>query len=322
MLWRRVFRLALEDGIIMRTTRHIWSLLIGLALIAPAAAYAQGGGRGTAVFHIGTTEILNVEPMENIPAIASAPFSADATTEFSQMLSDGNRIERRFSTSLARDGKGRTRSEQDVAMLGPLVVLQKGMNWSTNSVHTTTAQQEPQPPRFTIITDPIDGVTYTLDERSKEARRSPSKITTAQLIEIQKLNDKLLAGTQSLIVESLATRQIEGVSAEGTRITTTIPAGQIGNLNPINVVTERWVAKDLQMAVLITRRDPRSGETVYRLTNIVRAEPPPDLFTVPSDYRIVDLQKQVDQVKRQLEERKIRADQEIKKFEKAKAGQE
>ena len=45
------------------------------------------------------------------------------------------------------------------------------------------------------------------------------------------------------------------------------------------------------MAVLITRRDPRSGDTVYRLTNIVRAEPPPDLFTVPSDYRIVDLGK-------------------------------
>ena len=45
------------------------------------------------------------------------------------------------------------------------------------------------------------------------------------------------------------------------------------------------------MAVLITRRDPRSGDTVYRLTNIVRAEPPPDLFTVPSDYRIVDLRQ-------------------------------
>jgi hypothetical protein len=305
----------------MRTTRYIWSSLIGFALIAPSTALAQGGGRGTAVFHVGGTEILNVEPMENVPAIAGAPFTADATTEFTQMLSDGNRIERRFSTALARDGKGRTRSEQDVAMLGPLVVLHKGMNWSTNAVHTTTAQQE-QPPRFTVITDPIDGVTYTLDERSKEARRSPSKLTTAQLIEVQKLNDKLLAGAHSLIVESLGTRQIEGVSAEGTRITTTIPAGQIGNLNPINIVTERWVAKDLQMAVLITRRDPRSGDTVYRLTNIVRAEPPPDLFTVPSDYRIVDLQKQVDQAKRQLEERKLRADQEIKKFEKAKAGQE
>jgi len=296
------------------------SLITTVALIAPAAVYAQGGGRGTAVFHVGTTEILNVEPMENVPAIAGAPFSADATTEFSQMLSDGNRIERRFSTSLARDGKGRTRSEQDVAMLGPLVVLEKGMNWKTSPA---AAPSPSEPPRFTVINDPVDNVTYTLDERSKEARRSPTKSATAQFMEVQKLNDKLInvrGGGNAVVVESLGTRQIEGVSAEGTRMTTTIPAGQIGNLNPINVVTERWIAKDLQMAILMTRRDPRSGDTVYRLTNIVRAEPPPDLFTVPSDYRIVDLQKKVDEMKRQLEERTIRADQEIKKFEKARAG--
>jgi hypothetical protein len=295
---------------------------------------AQGGGRGTAVFNVGTAEILNVEPMENVPAIGGAPFSADATTEFTQMLSDGNRIERRFSTSLARDGKGRTRSEQDVAMLGPLVVLQKGMNWSTHTFSTTPGQQEPEPPRFTVITDPVDSVTYTLDERMKEARRSPAKMTVhsvelkAQSIELKKVADKLEmvarqgATTNTLIVEPLGTRQIEGVSAEGTRMTTTIPAGQIGNLNPISMVTERWFSKDLQIAVLITRRDPRSGDTVYRLTNIVRVEPPPDLFTVPSDYRIVDLQKQVDEMKRKLEETKIRVDREMKKFEKARTGQE
>ena len=304
----------------MRTTRYIWSSLIGFALIAPSTALAQGGGRGTAVVHDGTAEILNVEPMENVPAIAGAPFTADATTEFSQMLSDGNRIERRFNTSLARDDKGRTRSEQDVAMLGPLVVLQKGMNWSANSFQTTPPAQQ-EPPRFTVITDPVEGVTYTLDERMKEARRNPSKISTLQFLEVQKINDKLVNIRQGAVhVESLGTRQIEGVSAEGTRMTTTIPAGQIGNLNPINVVTERWFSKDLRMAVLMTRRDPRSGDTVYRLTNIVRAEPPPDLFMVPSDYRIVDLQKKVDEMKRQLEERKIRADQEIKKSEKARAG--
>ena len=301
--------------------RHIGIWFFAAALIAPPTASAQGGGRGTAVFHVGTAEILNVEPMENVPSIAGVPFTADATTELTQTLSDGNRIERRFSTSFARDGKGRTRSEQDVAMLGPLVVLHKGMNWSTNAVHTTTAQQE-QPPRFTVITDPVDGVTYTLDERMKEARRNPSKAPTPQSLEIQKLNDKLLAGVNSVIVESLGTRQFEGISAEGTRITTTIQAGQIGNLNPINVVSERWFAKDLQMAVLITRRDPRSGDTVYRLTNIVRTEPPPDLFTVPSDYRIVDLQKRVDEMQRHLEETKIRAHQEIKRLEKAKTGQE
>ena len=302
-------------------SRHIAIWFFAAVLIAPAAASAQGGGRGAAaVFHVGTTEILDVAPMENVPAIAGAPFTADAATEFTQMLSDGNRIERRFSTSLARDGKGRTRSEQDVAMLGPLVVLQKGMNWSANSLQVTPPQQPEQPPRFTVITDPVEGVTYTLDERSKEARRNPAKIGTQQAPEVKKINDKITGradGANAVIVESLGTRQFDGVSAEGTRITSTIPAGQIGNLNPINLVTERWFSKQLQMAVLITRRDPRSGETIYRLTNIVRTEPPPDLFTVPSDYHIVDLLKYVDDMKRQLEDRKNRADQEMKKFEKA-----
>ena len=320
----------------MQTTRYIWtSLIAGAALIAPATAHAQGGGRGTAaVFHVNTTEILNVEPMENVPAIAGAPFTADATTEFTQTLSDGNRIERRFSTELARDGKGRTRSEQDVAMLGPLTVLQKGMSWTTHSFQPAPGQQEPEPPRFTVITDPVDGVTYTLDERMKQARRSTAKIATsqsfelkAQSVELKKVADRLElarqgAGANSVVIEPLGTRQIEGVSAEGTRMTTTIPAGQIGNLNPISMVTERWFSKELQMAVLVTRRDPRSGDTVYRLTNIVRTEPPPDLFTVPSDYQIIDLQKQVDSLKLELEERKIKAEQEMKKFEKARTGQE
>src|SRR5688572_23687734 len=107
-------------GDTMRINTHLTLLIAGAALIAPSGAAAQGGGRGTAVFHLGKAEILNVEPMENVTSIANAPFTADATTEFTQVLQDGNRIEQRFTTSLARDGRGRTRSEQDVAMLGPL----------------------------------------------------------------------------------------------------------------------------------------------------------------------------------------------------------
>jgi hypothetical protein len=277
--------------------RYVGTLLMAAAaLVMPSVADAQVGGRGTAVFHAGTTEIIHVEAMENVPTIANAPFTADATTEFTQALSDGNRIERRFTTSLARDGRGRTRSEQDVAMLGPLVVLQKGMNWTAGH---PVASPHGDPPRFTVITDPVEGVTYTLDERHKEARRNPLKNRTLQFLEVNQIATKIEAISRSdspdaLIVERLGTRQIEGVSAEGSRSTTTIPAGQIGNLNPINVVTERWFSTQLQMPVLIIRRDPRSGETVYRLTNIVRAEPPPDLFTLPSDYRVVDISKKVE----------------------------
>jgi hypothetical protein len=302
----------------MRINRYSWTVIILAALLVPSAAQAQSGGRGTAVFHLGTAEILNVEPMENVPAISGAPFTADATTEFTQMLSDGNRIERRFTTSMARDGRGRTRSEQEVAMLGPLTVLQKGtsLNWTAGQ---PAAGAPGEPPRFTVITDPVEGVTYTLDERTKEARRNSAKIATQQFIEVKKLADKIEtagrgAGANPPVVESLGTRQVEGVSAEGTRTTTTIPAGQIGNLNPINLVTERWFSKELRMAVLITRRDPRSGDTVYRLTNIVRAEPPPDLFSVPSDYRVVDL--------RRIDEVKVHLEREAKKLEKARSGQE
>ena len=94
------------------------------------------------------------------------------------------------------------------------------------------------------------------------------------------------AAASKITTESLGTRSIEGVMAEGTRTTSTIPAGAIGNVMPIEVVTERWYSRELQMAVLISRRDPRSGDSVYRLRNIVKAEPPPDLFTVPSDYQV------------------------------------
>jgi hypothetical protein len=299
----------------MRINRSLGILVITGALIAPSSADAQGGGRGVALVHAGRAEIVHVEPMENVPAIAGAPFTAEATTEFTQMLSDGNRIERRFSTSLARDGRGRTRSEQDVAMLGPLVVLEKGPRWVAKDAGAPS-----EPPRFTVIADPVDGVTYTLDERMKEARRNRLKISTLQLLEEGKIANKWEqamrgAGATPPAVESLGTRQIEGVSAEGTRTTTTIPAGQIGNLNPIHLATERWYSKELRMPVLITRRDPRAGDTVYRLTNIVRADPPPDLFTVPSDYRIVDMSKHVEQIK--VLEKKIELE---KKVEKARAG--
>ena len=89
-------------------------------------------------------------------------------------------------------------------------------------------------------------------------------------------------------MQDLGVRTIEGVRAQGTRTTTTIPAGAIGNVRPIEIVSERWFSPELQMPVLITRRDPRNGETTYRLTNILRGEQPDGLFTVPAGYEVKD----------------------------------
>jgi hypothetical protein len=86
--------------------------------------------------------------------------------------------------------------------------------------------------------------------------------------------------------EDLGTQNIEGVMATGTRTTTIIPAGEIGNDKEIRVVSEQWFSDELQVLVMTRHSDPRSGENVYRLRNILRAEPDQNLFTVPSDYTI------------------------------------
>jgi hypothetical protein len=98
-------------------------------------------------------------------------------------------------------------------------------------------------------------------------------------------NESGLAGVKSQEA-ALGNMFIEGVQAQGTRTTTTIPAGDIGNERPISIVDERWYSPDLQMTVMTKHSDPRSGETNFQLKNINRSSPPPTLFEVPSDYTV------------------------------------
>jgi len=84
----------------------------------------------------------------------------------------------------------------------------------------------------------------------------------------------------------LGPKDIEGVKAEGTSTVWTIPAGQIGNKNPINITRETWTSPDLHVTVLSRYNDPRSDESIYRLASIQRAEPAADLFKLPEGYKV------------------------------------
>lgn len=97
--------------------------------------------------------------------------------------------------------------------------------------------------------------------------------------------------------EDLGTRDIEGLTATGTRTVTTIPAGAIGNERPIEITYERWYSKELELVVYSKHSDPRFGEQTYRLTNIVRSEPDPSLFTVPQGYRVLSEPPSVYQIR-------------------------
>jgi hypothetical protein len=88
------------------------------------------------------------------------------------------------------------------------------------------------------------------------------------------------------VTTSLGTKEFEGVKAEGKSTTWTIAAGEIGNRNPITVMSETWYSPDLQVTVYSRHSDPRTGESIYRLANIRRGEPAADLFKVPDDYNV------------------------------------
>jgi hypothetical protein len=88
--------------------------------------------------------------------------------------------------------------------------------------------------------------------------------------------------------EPLAPQTMEGLKVEGKRITNTIKTGEIGNDRELVTITERWTSPELQVLIRMTAKDPQSGETTYRLTNISRGEPSVQLFQVPADYRVTE----------------------------------
>jgi hypothetical protein len=205
--------------------------------------------------------------------IKGAPYSATAITENTQTLSDGNRIVNKSTSFVARDSEGRTRHEQSLKMIG------------------LGASSAENPATMVIINDPMSQMSYVLDASTKTARKTSlghaePGIVTAQAAPAFK--QKLADEQASIKKESLGSKLIEGVNADGVRVTHTIPAGQIGNEKPITTVNETWTSQELHMIVMSKRTDPMMGESVYTLTNIQRAEPDPALFTVPSDYTITD----------------------------------
>ncbi len=87
------------------------------------------------------------------------------------------------------------------------------------------------------------------------------------------------------LVEDLGTATVNGVSVSGTRVTTTVPKGAIGNDREFHSTSERWFSPDLNLLIKSASVDPRFGTTSYEMTNISRVLPDPSLFRIPADYK-------------------------------------
>ncbi len=275
--------------------------------------------------------------------VTGAPYAGEAVTESIQMLADGNRIVRRTTARIYRDGAGRTRREtigpdgqvMNVVISDPVRGTSVVFNPGENSAHRTSIA--------TFVTTPDSGssavaggggaVVYYLttgDKQQVELKKAQgvelkkaqeAELKAKQLAEQKAVQQHLeqqavTAGVAGGVMtagqagaatwvsagsgggaawsvsgypstkEELGEQAIEGVTAKGTRTTTTIPAGAIGNELPISITSEEWFSTDLKVLVMTKHADPRSGETTYRLMNIVRTEPNPSLFDLPAGVTV------------------------------------
>jgi hypothetical protein len=171
--------------------------------------------------------------------------------------------------------------------------------WMTTKPKVAAKQDKPAKPdiKGTVGASAYKGATsssgQTSDLNPKEHRLRSQEDQRARTqaeedlrrIRIQAEVDRLSSGRRR--VESLGRQVIEGIEAEGTRSTITIPAGEIGNRLPIEITDERWYSPELQILIVTKHHDPRSGDSTYRLTDINRSEPDRSLFEAPPDYRVV-----------------------------------
>jgi len=228
--------------------------------------------------------------------IAGAPYSAEVVTQRLQLLADGNRIEQTTTGSVARDGQGRVRRDETLPALpggngeGPHLVMIDDpvgqVHWTLDA-QTKTATKMPMPPMppgkpgamFSMAV-PTQGVAMAKADAVTMTAGAPMLQSFSTTMRVD--------GMDSGAKTDLGTQTVEGVPARGARVTRTIEAGQMGNALPIVITTETWYSPDLKVLVSSKSSDPRIGDTIYKLTNIQRAEPDPGLFQVPADYTVHD----------------------------------
>ena len=270
-------------------------------------------------------EVAARVPLER--PIKGAPYSADTIVESTQTLADGNHINHQTTGRVYRDGEGRVRREEDrtftvngasgpitthgvsISIVDPVGGYSYSLNpeqriaWRTpigaskellDKIQAVAAQRSSQPmteeqkaraaEEMKKVKAEVEKLTADAKERAAESNDAPSKVSSEALARAR-------GGMRAYAVVPpgpLEHKTIDGLAVEGRHNSETIPAGQIGNDLPITITSEEWTSTDLKVLVLTKHNDPRTGESTYRLTNIVRAEPDPSYFMVPPDYTVRD----------------------------------
>ncbi len=232
-------------------------------------------------------KVIGIEGAIMGPAVKGAPYSADEVHETTQTLADGTRIHNETKTTVARDSQGRVRRESpgqimiwDGAGGTSYMLNQANQTGQKMQMHYMVQHDGPVPAL------PPDLATHTFQLDGSDPKQQIMVLKKDRAVVGGKADGARLQPQKDAKKETLGSQILEGVTCEGTRTTTTIEAGAIGNDRPIQVTEERWYSPELQVDLMVRRVDPRTGEDVVKLTNVKRIEPDPSLFTPPPGYQI------------------------------------
>lgn len=287
----------------------------------PCTAIAQQQGpnapqitiEGTPPFGSGQVAIVStggaiVGLQDEAAVVKNEPYQAQAVTEMKQTLADGSHIVQTTAATIARDSDGRTVRVQKLSTIGPWTtnssqgnnqtlttifdpVAKEHIDYTSNSKVAHVLTMPPLPPGAVVGAErgfavsapgPLGGGEggFTLS--------GPGQVgSMAQGFAVQARTASPQVGKgMEPKTESLGTKTIEGVQVIGTRSTSTIPAGAIGNDKDLIIARETWYSAELKLVIQSTQSDPRFGQTTYTLKDIQQGSPDEALFQVPAGYTI------------------------------------
>lgn len=257
--------------------RFVFRTVLALSFGGILAAGAQTATQATSPSS-SACGVLSTGLMIYQSAKFSPPFSATIRTTHEQKLADGNSIHGEVFTHEYRDSAGRLRAETSMpCQIGP-----DGL---------------PHPTLNVLVEDPVNhthmswqlngngpGVVHLLNQPTPDASAAaPPPPTEEQRRRSDQMRQQWSRNTRH---ELLGTRTIAGVLTEGSRQITTIPAGEQGNAEPMEISIEVWIAKDTGIAMLRVDDSPTGGRTTTEVTDFAIGEPDPSVFIPPPDYKV------------------------------------
>lgn len=201
-----------------------------------------------------------------VPPLPNAPFTATVITTWQRKIEDGSTVTIQNHRTIARDSSGRIFQER------------RNLYPAGDSRENDIRQIE--------ISDPASHEMYQCRRQARVCELTVyyGRVQSAPLLPTGPIHD----GKAFLTRESLGNDSVDGVEAVGTRETTTLNAGTIGNNKNISIVKEFWYSPQLGINVIEKRQDPRVGTQSFRVSNISLTEPDSSLFQLPEGYRVID----------------------------------